>query len=618
MKTDGLAPMPPFIKLENGLSVDGLSLGLEVNNPILLKDNAIGLAIGKGMKLNSHGQLEIDNDAKCYIEPLQNENDQVRLNFKTPLIVSDKYLSIDCDLPICVKDNKLSLKIGDGIDLNDRGLSVMCANDSCLKIINDRLSLDLGQGLEVVGKVLKVKLAPNGGLRMNADGLQLNLSLGNALTFSNNLLNLKVVPSDMLSVSERGLSLNFSAGNGLQINQGVCSVKCASPFLRVTSDGLALSLRAGRGIDIDSEGVIKVKISQNQCLIVTDEGISLSAGYGLYIAEGKLNVKITKGFKIGSKGDLQLKISPPLAFTVDNSLTVEFGSSLIISGNKICVKAPVSPLFISSGGQIGLRIADSLRTINNQLTLPEPNAPLYLNDGRVTLNFKSTDFAVENNSLCLKEQVTPIYTVTCGDDSLNIYSLLVSTSYGPYANVGGFIKAYLSGGIVNGIIKIRSVASEWRMIKEDSRFNGIRFGIIWSPNLMNEVATNVSVWTPPVFKPSKGVTGSMFLPDKTLYTSSLTVIPQKRGFYMDPDDMTSNITTKFKPYGPKTIHFKKGEMYFTIASVTENDKTHTVLYFGFQLYQDGSGMNFFDSSTPGQTFFETPPLPFTYMARRLL
>lgn len=151
---DNIVPMPPFINLGDGLSINNLGLSVNTSKPINIKNNAVSLSYGTGLTLNEAGEL-ISQYSAAVEPPLSLKDGSINLNYKSPLTVSDASLNLKIDSSLKIDNDKLIINTTDGLKTTEQGLTLQVGQGLTLK--TDGINLSVTDGLEIQNNNVKVK-----------------------------------------------------------------------------------------------------------------------------------------------------------------------------------------------------------------------------------------------------------------------------------------------------------------------------------------------------------------------------------------------------------------------------------------------------------------------------
>lgn len=191
-----------------GLTVTNNALAVSYSDPLTVNNSQLALKTGQGLRVNSSGQLEATASAVSYLSPLQ--------------ITSSSTVKIGLDDPFDVSDNKLQLKLGQGLQLNSSG-EVQASHtppsyQAPLAVENGIVQLKYNAPLTLVGGILS--MAYDSSMEVNTHGA------------------MALVCADPLTVTSNGVGLNLGSG------------------LKVANH--AVSVNVGSGLSVDSNGALFV------------------------------------------------------------------------------------------------------------------------------------------------------------------------------------------------------------------------------------------------------------------------------------------------------------------------------------------------------------------------
>ncbi|MEG6258815.1 hypothetical protein [Enterobacter bugandensis] len=211
-------------------------------------------------------------------------------------------------LEAVVKSQSGSLKVGDGISLNDNTVSVQPGQgimhdaagvgiklsatpeglsidgDGGLKLIAPEVPfLVSGGGVDVTFNSVKVKLATNPGLTADDSGLKVSNQRfyqgGDGIEISDNKVNVKLInATSYIKWKDGGLAFNLKEGNGILLD-----------FLDPYPAMLVLYCDQANGLIVTEEG-LSIYRAKNSGLTVDDDGLKISHDDALQIDKGKLTI----------------------------------------------------------------------------------------------------------------------------------------------------------------------------------------------------------------------------------------------------------------------------------------------------------------------------------------
>ncbi|MGJ0627086.1 hypothetical protein [Xenorhabdus bovienii] len=231
---------PETNKLKDKFKEGSIPLQIDFNQLIDIADigrKACGQAPqqngpGEGLKLDDNGTLSLKIGTSYTSE----------YAYFTPLTLKDDILSVKVGDGLYNKNNSIRVGAGDGIKVNDADVGVKLATN---------------KGLDVDSNGIAIK--PGYGMQFSSDGaLQLKLNAKYADTYHSPL----VLRNDVLGVGVgKGLityigsnEIGINNGNGIRIDGDSVTVKLAdNKGLAVDSNGIAI--KPGYGIKVDADGV---------------------------------------------------------------------------------------------------------------------------------------------------------------------------------------------------------------------------------------------------------------------------------------------------------------------------------------------------------------------------
>lgn len=350
--------MPPFFSTEGFEENPNATLALLTTPPIDFDHRgAISLRLGKGLHVNTEGDLEGDSISSSVHPPLRADETGIYLDTGNGLQVTNNSLSVstgrgivftdsiaeaDIKSPLTFRNNAITIAHGDGLQESNNKLTVKTSKG--VTIADEGIALDVGAGL-------------------GFEGNKVVASLGNGLTFED---------SDVI---------HANLGDGLEFRDGKTVLKVNKPFyiasengglgIRIgevmTTEGGALGIRIGRGLT-RNHGVIE--LNPGSGLTLTEDRIGVEIGDGLTLSNNTIVPTLGSGLHIHN-GTMSVNIGQGLRFGNDGEVT----APLFEGSNGIMV----------NDGQITAKIGPGLHVINESI---EPNLGdgLTIYDGSIRIN----------------------------------------------------------------------------------------------------------------------------------------------------------------------------------------------------------------------------------------
>ena len=230
------------IKVGNGISVDkdGIVVKVEGNKGLQVNNNGVSVKTGNGIKVDSNGV----NIALAKGDANSNGGGGQGADGTTQgggggLTLSSKGLAVEP---------------GDGIQINNHGLSIKLATNSGLSADETNgLKIIQDGGIQVGIKGISAKVNASKGLTVNpSSGIEVKDGWG--IEFGSN--------GDLDAKAGQGITVNsdgihVKASNGVSVNSSGVSVKIAtnSGLKLADSDGLSVVANTKTGIQVNSNGV---------------------------------------------------------------------------------------------------------------------------------------------------------------------------------------------------------------------------------------------------------------------------------------------------------------------------------------------------------------------------
>lgn len=401
-----VVPMPPFIDVGGGLKVDGVKLSLNITEPMKIEKRALTIDLGEGLFLDN-GKLSARPTESSAIAPIYVDGGKIGLN-------------IDETSPIYKHLNKLSLKIGNGLETVNSSLQIKIPPNAPMYTSEEGLALKIGGGLFVdVNQAIAIKtgevfdIDESGNLALNYNSTLTQTSAGQlSVNYDTDVFavdkdKLSIKTSLPIFVSDNGIGLRYTSP--LETNGEELSVKTIAPI----SNSNGLTLNTDTSLKVNNLNQLTVKfqsplssnndgifIDLNKPLSDTDGKLTILTGKsttvfqdllevktsptgGISISENGLSVNAGNGIVI-SENRLQADIASPL--TIDgNSISISIGNGLEISNTILEVKLDPSNALTKSSSGLGINAASGLMINNNQLKIFH-NEGLQINpDGAITV-----------------------------------------------------------------------------------------------------------------------------------------------------------------------------------------------------------------------------------------
>ncbi|QER78613.1 fiber protein [Psittacine adenovirus 5] len=426
---NNLSITPPFINVGNGLDISDLTLNLRVGNGLYFDNGTLSVVGGTEFKVE---------------QPLANIDGLQTLKYSSPLYVTEagELTMPTAKNPVKIENNKIALNLSNGLTETADGLTLdldpvffplnnkfMLNCGSPLTKQGDLLSIKVGNGIQLQGDQLECTLTANSPLIRR--GTELSLNLGSTIIAGDNGLQIKSLPP--LLNDAKGLSLK--TGSSLQLEGDSVQVKTKLPISN-SAEGLTLQFQPS--LILESE---KLQVNAVAPLVNTTKGLTLQTGSSLQVDGKSLQVKSMLPLSNAPDGlrllmgntlkldnnNLQVKTVLPLTATQDglsvksvaplisnpNGITLQTGSTLQVLKNNLEVK-PLPPLTSGAAG-LGLQLNSTLQSTPNGLQVkPVPplangveglnlqlKAPLQVQDQKLVLSLADY-FTIENNKLALK------------------------------------------------------------------------------------------------------------------------------------------------------------------------------------------------------------------------
>lgn len=306
---------------------------------------------------DNNGHLDIK-----LISPLYVKNKGLAIRFVGPIksdIDNNLTLGIDNQCPLIVENGNLSLKIGDGVKVENNSLTLDVSNNDFdfsnqtlnIKTLTPIISTPLGIKLhfnENIFRIVNEKLDLNvvSPLINSVNGIKIQLDTN---VFENsNALSIKTISP--LNIGNNGIFINvdnqsIESGSNLSIklNQ-ISGIEKHTDGIRIklsNNSGLSLSVdglscNLGKGLEVTSANDISVKYQSP--LYIDSNGIGLLTGNGLEITSTSIQTKIGAGLMYNDDGSLQFgyQIGRGLELFTDNSntyLRLKLGEAITFDDN---------------------------------------------------------------------------------------------------------------------------------------------------------------------------------------------------------------------------------------------------------------------------------------------
>ncbi|WKZ08007.1 fiber protein [Duck adenovirus 1] len=626
--TSETIPMPPFIEAGSGLAVNGLQLYITAQAPVGFTNKAVTLKYGDGLEVNENGELIAT--ASSAVKP--------------PLHFDRGYIVLNLQDPLGVIDGKLGVKLGPGVHINGEGaVAVESPVDPITLDTAGRITLNYGTGLNVSDGKLRL-VSPESPLTLLGNG-KVALNFGNSMELVQGTLQLKA-PLNPLFMTPAG-AIGLRVDDMFNISEGLLSFKMPSDPISFNADGM-LSLNTND--TLQTTGGLLGLTEPAKPLKLADGKLGVNVGLGLAVSNGSLTVNAGQGLTIRNNavavnggntlafnnyGEVELK-NPrnPISLTQDGELALIIGDGLTtLDGRLTLLTASTSPIavgptgvtfnvtpsdfyFLSSKLALNVETRGGLEKSDTGLKIKRA-APLSItSDGELTLAYDSTDFQVTENGLALK--VSPTQTpltriISMGNNLFDSgYEIFASCPQNKAAKVAGYVYLTSVGGLVHGTIQIKATAGYW-FTGGNSVQESIRFGLVLCPFSARDPTANLSGWPAPVVWSGDSNTPLYFAANAISYTNNRVNLAVTGNFYKEETELPGYTRHSFCPTGTTGMNFTGGNLYVCPCTVNTGATTLNAIYMVFVITQSTLGTNFFASNTPPNTFFLTPPIPFTYV-----
>ncbi|AZZ86054.1 long fiber [simian adenovirus 2] len=318
------APIMPFIT-PPFTSSDGLQekpFGiLSLNYKDPITTQNGSLTLKLGNGLNINNQGELTSTAGAVQPPLTNADNKLTLAYSEPLTVQNKRLTLSHSAPLAVADNSLSLQVTDPIFINADN-KLALQTDAPLNTTTGVLRLKSAAPLGLVEQTLNLLFAKP--LYLQGDFLALAIERPLAVT-ADGLLALALDPP--LKTSNTGLGLLTAAP--LTVTNGNLNLNVKRPFV-IQDNSLYMDFRAPLRL-FNSEPQLGVNFTSP--LTVRADALTLDTGNGLQVLFNKLTLNLGRDLEYDN-GAIAVRLNPAAPLQYTNQLQLNLGAGLRLGVSK--------------------------------------------------------------------------------------------------------------------------------------------------------------------------------------------------------------------------------------------------------------------------------------------
>ncbi|AUG71626.1 long fiber [Rhesus adenovirus 59] len=318
------APIMPFIT-PPFTSSDGLQekpFGvLSINYKDPITTQNGSLTLKVGNGLSINNQGQLTSTQTTVTPPLTNESDTLGLAYSDPLTVKNNSLTLSHSAPFAVSNHSLSLKTTTPFFINQQN-ELALSTDAPLQVTAGSLRLQSAAPLGIAEQTLRLLFSNP--LFLQDNFLTLAIERPLAITSSGNLT---VQLNPPFQSTSTGLALSLS--NPLTISNGTLAMSIKRPFI-IDDNKLYMDFRPPLRL-FNSEPQLGVHF--NPPITVQQGGLALNTGDGLQVYLNKLTLNIGRDLQY-ENGSLVVKLTPapPLQYTTQ--LQLNMGAGLHLGATK--------------------------------------------------------------------------------------------------------------------------------------------------------------------------------------------------------------------------------------------------------------------------------------------
>nr|WUR08048.1 long fiber [Rhesus adenovirus 71]WUR08072.1 long fiber [Rhesus adenovirus 72]WUR08096.1 long fiber [Rhesus adenovirus 73] len=345
------APLMPFIT-PPFTSSDGLQekpLGvLSLNYKDPITTQHGSLTLKLGNGLNINNQGQLTATAGEVEPPLTNTNNRLAIAYSEPLTVKNNRLTLSHSAPLTIANDSLGIQVSQPMFINANNQLALRA-DAPLSTSTGSLRLQCAAPLGLAEQTLKLLFSNP----LYLQGNFLTLAIERPLSVTaGGLLSMQLDPP--LKPSSTGLGLSTTAP--LAVTNGNLSLTVKRPFI-VQENSLYLDFRAPLRL-FNSEPQLGVNFTPP--LSVRQEALSLDTGDGLQVALNKLTLKLGRDLQYeNGAAAVKLSTAPPLQYT--SQLQLNLGAGLRLGAlRQLTVDFNENKGLIWSGNQLATSLGDGL------------------------------------------------------------------------------------------------------------------------------------------------------------------------------------------------------------------------------------------------------------------
>ncbi|WP_421215166.1 hypothetical protein [Aeromonas jandaei] len=345
-----------------GIKIDQSGIGVNVGNGIIAANNKINIKLAKGDHTNGGNSFGANGT------------------------------SSGCSGGLVLSDNGLSVNPGNGIWLDNEGVSIKCVPNTALTASEGQGGLKLnydttlkvnssnqlgvadlyvtktgnstvsngsltfgsdGNGISFYGGSRIAKIVGKGMYWFKPAGNQLPKICDNDGSNESNIATEQYVQANKtnpaatnsgLELSSDGLKVKPKANGGLGVDNTGVGINTASAHgLKLESDTLKLAVSASNpGVEVVTDG-LKVKPNIAAGIKVEDNGIGINTGNGLVAANNQINIKLAKGMSQTNGGGGQGADGTTTGWAgglvlTDKGLSVDAGLGMMIDPAGVSIK----------------------------------------------------------------------------------------------------------------------------------------------------------------------------------------------------------------------------------------------------------------------------------------
>ncbi len=450
---------------------------------------------------------------------------------------------------------------------------------------------------------LGLKVAPNGGIIAEQDGLKIDVDQGAGLTLgvdglgvSVDDLSLEIDPDFNLSVKLDPTGPLSESRNGIMlITDSTLTIDPSDENPDQYELGVKLSTHGP--INADAEGL---DLDYDQQTLTLESASGAEGHLALTVKLDETMRKTDAGIGINKSIIPEPSPSGPLAIRGQNELILSIDNTLAVNESK--------QLTVVGGGSSSITVTPPISNTDNNISLMiDPRSILGRDTAGLTALINNNDFTNHTTQglslLTPIKYLSPYCIMTSGDVNLPpTISEVISSTRAQKWKCGYYLQMVNSSGIVNGSINI--LLDKARMATDPPSYNNLEFAFALGFNPSDQDVQYCTLINTE-YVPNE--TAASFFVPKTLGSSlhDLAIQPQALNWFMSYT--TSGSLTTFKPstYPAETLYTRDSIMNFSVRRLASGTRSN-VLFFSFFLQLPNVFTNYESVCTT--------PLTFSYVA----